>query len=279
MTLRSDIHAAVDASVPPAPWLAASISDSIAASRGGKRPSSMGRQRPWMSGLRGAGVLAAVLIVVLLVVGVLSGGQLWRDWGAFGGRIAPATGIDQNVLAQLRARPLHLPVVTEPYAYTSCGEGPTSIIDAPQADSKASAFRGTNQNVLGNGPVYGNGGTQVKSTQWGNYYDIVFITKVGTSGPILIRGGEFGSGRSLVFVGAYAAGPVVGTDTIDGKKVEQHSELVIDPSHPGPGTTTNGKFIVWPVRQGAAPGNSPCYGFQVDGPGFSETYVAWGDLV
>jgi hypothetical protein len=81
------------------------------------------------------------------------------------------------------------------------------------------------------------------------------------------------SNRMLVFVGAYSAGAVVGTDTQAGSQLVQRAELVLDPRHPHSRVT--GGYGYFPVRQGVAIGWVGCYGFQIDGPDFTETLTGF----
>jgi hypothetical protein len=207
----------------------------------------------WRVGIRGAGSMVAAVLVVLMLVTVLVGGRVWRDWSTFTTRPVPSPAIDQAVLAQLEARPLNLPSVPAgvecpagPYgSYMGFGDGPVSVVFGLPAH-----------------------------TSWGDYSYAGAVTGWNLTGLILGRARDLNSGKPLVFVGQYAAGPVVGTDTIDGKKIEQHLEVVLDANHPPQTTQDAGKHRLWGIPVGFTKTQlSTCSGFQFDGPGFSETFV------
>ena len=81
------------------------------------------------------------------------------------------------------------------------------------------------------------------------------------------------SNRNVVFVGVYTAGAVVGTDTQSGKKITQRAEILLDAAKPhSRGSNGYGEF---PVRQGLSYGWVGCVGFQIDGPGFTETITTF----
>jgi hypothetical protein len=77
----------------------------------------------------------------------------------------------------------------------------------------------------------------------------------------------------LVYVGQYAAGVVIGTDSgvHIGPPAVQRSEVVLDASH-HPATSAKGNWGVYNVRAGIPDTMSPCHVFQVDGDGFSEVF-------
>jgi hypothetical protein len=167
----------------------------------------------------------------------------------------PSSTVDQVKVAQLEARPLALPVVAPG---GPCPNTPMPIIDFGVGSTLA----------YGSGPVYGIGGP-VTTTTWGDYFDVSYVADPKFSGVVLVRIRDLESDRVGVFVGPYAAGDVVGTDTIAGKAVPQHAELVLDASHPPSRSSTN-KWGIWQIRQGLAAGSSRCFGIQIDGASFTE---------
>ncbi len=253
MILRADVHTAYDEVTPVAPMLRAQILASVEAEKCDVHSHERRRNSRWRAGIRGAGSLVAAALVVLVIVTALVGGRVWRDWSTFTTRPAPPPAIDQAVLAQLEARPLHLPTVP---AGAECPAGPYG------------SYLG-----FGDGPVSVLYGLPAHST-WGEYTYAGAATDWNLTGLILGRARDLNSGRPLVFVGQFAAGPVVGSDTIEGKKVEQHVEVVLDANHPPHGTLDAGKHRLWAFTVGFSTAQlSSCIGFQFDGPGFSETFV------
>jgi hypothetical protein len=190
-----------------------------------------------------------VFVAIALVVGVLIGGRLMQDWNSFR-KPAPAGG-GQSQLAQLESRPLVLPTPTSQF---DCKSGPYNPAGS-----------------LGKGPVYGDGGG-TSSTSWGIYYHNLAYAETAITGPILVRANDLFTHEPVVFVGQYAAGPVAGPDTVDGVAVEQHTELVFDTSHASTSPTTH-KFA-WPFIAGVPHTWSGSTGWQIDGVGFSEVFVA-----
>lgn len=196
--------------------------------------------------------LVAVFVLVALVVGVLIGGRLMQDWNAFHNS-APAGGVSQSELAALEAKPLNLPTLK---AGDSC----------PSTPGNTAGFD------FGTGPVYVNGGPE-SQTPWGYYFDVSWITAPDLTGPVLVRGGDLMSNRKGVFVGTYSAGPVVGSDTRTGSQVTQRAELLLDAGHPP--SRRSGGYGFFPVRQGVSSGWVGCFGFQIDGPDFTETITGF----
>jgi hypothetical protein len=166
----------------------------------------------------------------------------------------PSPTLDQAKVAQLEAKPLNLPVVAPG---GTCPNTSLSNIDYGAGPTAA----------YGNGPVYGIGGPATHTT-WGDYFDVTYVADPQFNGVVLVRIRDLKNAGLGVFVGPYAAGGVVGTDTIAGKPVQQHAELVLDASHPALRSSTN-KWGIWHIRQGLATGSS-CFGIQVDGAGFTE---------
>lgn len=260
MTLRSDIHSAMDQAVSPAPWLAGDIGDSIRDTEMWKKERRRAKAKVF-SGFRGFGALAAVMIIILLVVGILVGGQLMPDWRSFGSQTSPASGIDPAQLAALRSRPVLLPTMP---AVTRCEPRPLTTI----------GYLGVKRDVVGSGPVYSLGGFSSETTTWGNYWDITLLTSLSLKGPILIRGENLSNHAPIAFIALYATGQVLGSEALDGRTVERYAELVLDASHPPSGRSDDGSLAAWIVRD-AEPASSTnyCIGWQIDGPTFTETII------
>lgn len=178
---------------------------------------------------------------------------------ACGGQTAaspsPSPTVNAATLAQLETKPLTLPVVAPG---DTCPNTAMSLID----------YGSGSTTTYGSGPLYAIGGAHTTTT-WGDYYDVTYVADPQFTGIALIRIRDLKSTRVGVFVGPYASGNVVGTDTIDGKAVQLHANLVLDASH-HPATSGNSKWGIWRVRQGGAAGSSGCFGIQVDGVGFTQ---------
>lgn len=251
MTLRHDIHTAIDEIAPPAPALAGQVVASLAPAGKTTRSMTRGRRNLWLTGLGRTGSLAAAILVVLLIATVVVGVRVWRDRNAL---TVPAT--NQGELARLRARPLILPPVIGGVCPT--GVNTVTYFDRSSYDPTAGPI-----NLLGKG-------LQVATT-WGDYFDPTYSVPRELKGLVLIRIRDLNSGKAGVFVGPYAAGEVVGRDTIDGKVVEHRAYAVLDLSHPPADSGT--AFGSWDVRQGWPASWSGCWGFQLDGPDFSQVFA------
>jgi hypothetical protein len=256
VSLRTDIHSAFDEVTPSTFGMTERVMESATPNPKRARP------QPGFGSFRGPVSLVAVFLLVALVAVALVGGRVLQDWNGFIHPQAPAGGHDP-VVAQLEARHDRLPVLK---AGASCPDGPEA------------------NNLYGAGPVYGAPGwpqpttaSQLAgnfSTSWGLYFYNTFITVAGLNGPVLVRGRDLRTNRPIIFVGSYATGPVVGTDTIDGGLVSQHLYLALDLMHPPSGSSAV-QQVEWPVIFGIDKGWSDCVGLQFDGPGFTETWVVY----
>jgi hypothetical protein len=247
VSLRTQIHSAFDEVAPPAFGLPERVVQTVLTENSSRR-----RRERLMLRLRVPLSLVAVFMLVALVVGVLIGGRLMQDWNAFHNS-APAGGVSQSALAELEAKPLTLPALK---AGDACPASPGNTLGFD----------------FGTGPVYAMGGPESLSP-WGYYFDVTWITAPDLTGPILVRGKDLMSDRNVVFVGAYSAGPVVGTDTQSGSRLSQRAEILLDAANPhARGSNGYGEF---PVRQGLSKGWVGCFGFQIDGPDFTETITGF----
>lgn len=252
MSLRVDIHEAIDEVVIDDRAMAARVVAALefTPARGHRT------KRRWTSSLRGIGSLVAVLMVVAVIAGVLAGSRVWQDWNSFSAhQPQPSPKLDLALIAQLEARPLGLHQIP---ASSECPTGPYS------------SYSG-----YGDGPVSLIGGMH-KQTQWGDYYNGLAYTDARLSGPVIGRGLDLKTGRPVIFIADYAYGPAAGTDTLQGKLVQQRGEVLLDTDHPPQTITDNYKLRVWGVRVGIQAGASGCTGFQFDGAGFTETFVVSG---
>ena len=143
------------------------------------------------------------------------------------------------------------------------------------AETQSCPAAGPSTNGLsGGGPVFiGAGSTADTNTNWGHYGSSMLLTPPKMGGLVLIRATDLTSFRPLVQVGPFAAGPVSGTDNVDGVMVKQHGYIVLDTDHPPTSTYDflNTPYIQWPNEFGWAHTSTGfCVGIQIDGPSFSE---------
>jgi len=232
MSLRSEMHAAYD-ELDPAD---AGLSERVLMTVVRDRPQRAG----WSLRLRAPLSLVAVFVVIALVAGALVGGRLLADWKAHVAPHVPAAPMTE--LQKLEARPLDQPTVR---AASACPHGPY----ASGGDAGA-------------GPFHMSGSTVAIPTSWGTYYHVFLFADGRVAGPILVRASDLVDHQRLVFVGPYAAGPTVGTDVLDGQVVQQQLEVVIDDVAPP---------YAWQFEVGD-PNGGACTGWQIDGPGFTETF-------
>ncbi len=272
MSLRADIRSAYEEITPPAPALQAQIRALVASEKKADLHSSRARRR-WMTGVRGTFALVAALLVVLIVATVLVGGRVWHDWNLFTNRPAPAGQIDPAQLALLEARPLRLPA-TQVGDQCPVGPGPSASTVASFPEPIHGWLGSTTSfPVSGGGPGYAIGGTAMGDSPWGSYGDVVWAFEPQVTGLVLIRGRDtVNQTLPVVYIGPYAAGAVIGTDTVGGKRVVQHAELAIDAGH-HPATSGNSGWGIYDVQAGVGNKLSTCRAFQVDGEGFSEVFV------
>ncbi len=248
MTLRADISSAYDEIVPASPALRSQIRILVGAERSAG-PSSP-HHGAWQRAIRGSVALVAALLVVLVVATLLIGGRVMQDWKAFT-RSTPAQN-QPSELALLEARPMQL---TQLHADDLCPETP---LNGP---------------YVGSVPVYIAGGSSV-SDPWGTYWYLAAVTDPTVTGLVLVRGQDLRTGQPVVFVGKWASGPVVGSDTLDGKLAPQHLDLLLDRRDPPLNTGHAGTFT-WGFTAGFAAGASGCTGWQVDTTGYPTMIIVW----
>jgi hypothetical protein len=246
VNMRSQIHSAIDHVSPPAPTLP---HDAVAyvLSNGRRRTERPARRQPrWAIGMRQAGTLVAAVLVIVMMVTLVVGGRLWRDWNT-----QQQNAARQAHIAQLRERPLHLPAVNPG---DECPESPFNLYLGYPAG-------------YGSGPVYAKGSGYRYVTDSGTYFDTKYwLGDVEVSGPVLIRARDVKTNQSVVFakspygsVAGTPTGETMGTAVVIGQTVELHAELLLDPTQ----LTTDVQD--WETLQGFPKGTSGCIGFQVDG--------------
>jgi hypothetical protein len=202
-----------------------------------------------MSRLRVPVSLVAVFLLITMVAAVLIGGRVLHEWNAFHNASLAGQG---SQIGELEARPVHLPKLN---ATDPCPENGRNRIGFD----------------YGAGPVYVDLGPE-GSTEWGHYWEVIYFTSPSLTGPVVVRGRDLKSDRIFVFTGDYASGALVHTDPGAGPLSQQWSELVFDA---GNTRGISGSYGHFEVIQGISLGWSGCFGFQIDGPNFSETITGF----
>lgn len=247
MSLRREVHSAFDEVAPSTFGMPERVVKTVLDEGSSRR----GREK-LIYRMRAPLSLVAVFVLIALIVGVFIGGRLMQEWNAFH-KSSPAGSSYESQVAQLEAMPLRIPALK---SHADCKPGPYNSVGS-----------------YGSGPVYGDGGaTSTSDLFWGVYYHNDVYAETNISGPILIRARDLLIDQPVIFVGQYAAGPVVGSDTIDGQTYEQHTELVVDTGHTSK-TTASHKFN-WLFMAGVPNRWSGSTGWQIDGIGFSELFLA-----
>jgi len=213
--------------------------------------------------------LAAFLVFMALAASIALASRLLRDNS---GPVGPSPQQIGLQLAQLRERPLNLPALLR--------DGTCPVTTEPTKDVYFK--KGPNQTitevVIGNhGPIYGLGGPETTGDH-GYYYQVTYLSDAKYQGLALIRGRRLDGPEQLMFAGPMATGALVTTDTVrgPGTSTQFFDELVLPPGPASipiqpPGSASGSEWREWHVLQGVpAPG---CYGFQVDGPSFHDTFA------
>jgi hypothetical protein len=169
------------------------------------------------------------------------------------------TVAERAELAHLETTPLNLPSMP---ADGHCPTGPESSV-APYPN----AYRPLN----GTGPIYGQGGPRTDSSE-NSYFDVTLFTDPTVQGVVLSRGQRLDGPQKIFYIGQWAAGPVVGTDTVAGKQVELHAELALPGDRRPSNTDAAPGWGIWEFRMGIRKPRG-CTGFQIDTASTSEAWV------
>lgn len=182
------------------------------------------------------------------------------------------TAAEQSRLAQLEARPLIIPALP---ADLNCPDGPQSKV-SPYGGMSAIYLAESGGSLYGTGPVYGVGGGRT-DTPKNSYFNVTVFTDPTVRDVVLVRGRQLDRRLDVFFVGPWAAGPVVGNDTIDGKHTELRAELALPAGRPPSNPNAAPGWGIWKLRIGIARENFiGCTGFQFDTAAGSEVFVAAG---
>jgi hypothetical protein len=259
VTLRSEIHSLIDDVGQPAHSLEHDAIE-FALSNGRLRNRKPVRvQTGWGFGMRRAGSMLAAALVIVMVVTLVVGGRLWRDWNAH-----QQSAARQAHVAELRARPLYLPVI-EPGG--PCPQSPLAYDDRGY-------FEG-----YGTGPVYAKSGHRYGLNS-GTYFATSYRSGQPVSGLVLIRGRDLKTNQPVVFAKSpypqvstgTPSGNVIGTEVVLGVRVELHPELLLDRSVLLPPPSD-----AWEAIEGFPNGSSGCIGIQADG--FNADGSAFSEII
>jgi hypothetical protein len=240
--LRRDIHSALEVIEPPLGGMPERVVQTVLAERNGR----LRKQRMVYRMRFPLALVAAVLLAAVGVAAILT-------WNGLHNNVAPAGTMGLTPLQRLEARPLQIQF---PKTTAACTSGPYN----------------NSEGSLGSGPVYGVAGG-IAYSKWGSYYNNFAYANTSIAGPILIRDRDLFKRVTTVFVGPFAAGPVVGTDVVNGMTVVQHSELVVYASQASPASLVGIQHkYVWPFSAGVPNGWSGSTGWQIDGLDFTEVF-------
>lgn len=256
MSLRAEIADALDEVITPAPMLERTVTAYVLADHRDRKVLSIRpRRAPWS--FRSGATLAAALLVVALIAGLILGGRILRDFQS-----TPVPAIPLGELHKLEARPLlAMPAMS---ADGACPSGPVA------------------KDFLGN-PAVGNGAVRTIQGGGGGRYTGAREVWEATGfvvGPLdkrffLVRARDVQTGAAVYFAGnisgvndaqfghAYLTGPVAGHDEVNGQNVPLLPEMVIDASKSsdkanGPNEDAWAAYIGFPIQ------GSHCVFFQVD---------------
>ena len=240
--LRRDIHSALDVIEPPLGGMPERVVQTVLAERNGR----LRKERMVYRMRFPLALVAAVLLVAVGASAVLT-------WNALHMRVAPIGSVGPTLLQQLEARPIQIQF---PRTSADCTSGPYNNVEGS----------------LGTGPIFGVGGS-IDYSKWGSYYNNYAYANDAIEGPILIRTRDLFKNVTNVFVGPFVAGPVVGMDVVNGKKVAQHTELVLYTSQAARASLVGIQHTyVWHFSIGVPNGWSGSTGWQMDGLGFTEVF-------
>jgi hypothetical protein len=243
--LRRDIHSAFEVIEPPVGGMPERVVQTVLAERNGRL-----RKEKMVYRLRiSLALVAAVLVVAVGAAAVITWNSLHNS------NVSPA-GVGLTPLQQLESRPLQIPI------YRNLADCKPSPVAQPY---------GYGSPVAGYGQL-------AYTTGWGYYFRDIFYTDQPIAGAILIRGRDIFNSAPDVFVGDFATGRVVGADMLNGVRVDQHTEIVLNEDRVSTNFASDlrvptGRRFIWEFLTGIPKTYSGHNGWQIDAGGLREIDV------
>jgi hypothetical protein len=263
MSLRTQIHHAIDEVAPPTPTLEGRVKNFVLGDDDVRKQLRSRPRSPWTTRFRGSLTLVAAGLVLALVGGLFVAGRLWRTENQ------PPPAISQAELKSLESRPLSYPILAPgaPCPATPKTLGPAGLFIADPGD-----------------PV-GIYDTEIyESTDWGQWIEIALgyspTYADAHPGLLLVRARDLHNSAEVVFAnyplaptGISAVGRVVGAQHALDHDLKLRAEAAFrDWKHTQP-IDKQGHLPELLVVVGLQKGSSGCIGFQIDGPGGTEHLV------
>jgi hypothetical protein len=244
--LRRDIHSAFKGIEPPLGGMPERVVQAVLA----EKNSRLRKERMLVRLRVPLAMVAAGLIVAVVVAAIIT-------WNALHTNVAPAGHSGLTPLQQLESRPLQIPI------YHNLADCKPSPVAQPY---------GWGSPIAGYGQL-------AYATDWGYYFRNIFYTDTPITGPILIRGRDVFNSAPDRYVGDFAAGPVIGTDTVGGTRMDQHSEIVLSEDLVSTNFASDlvvptGKRFIWEFVTGVPKTYSGYVGWQIDAVGLSEVVLS-----
>jgi hypothetical protein len=263
MSLRTQIHHAIDEVAPPVPTLEGRVKNFVLGDDDARKHLRSRPRSPWTRRFRGTLTLVAAALALTLVAGLFIGGRIWRTENQ------PPPTISQAQLKRLEAKPLQLSAL------------------APEATCPVTP-KTLNQKygmVTGAGPVYVTDLEIFEKSDWGEWVSITFAYDERAPGLVLVRAIDLKGEGQVAFAqyplaptGVTAVGSTLGRAQAVSHNLLLRSEAAFQDRGHTPAINNLGQRPELIVLVGVQRGGSSCVGLQVDGPavspsGFSETIV------